>query len=353
MSVKLSLLVFFGLAGALNYFVTKQFISYAKWKQITDIPTERSSHTVTTPGGGGVGLAVTTRALLCSFLMFRQSQSADGSGWMLIIARMISSVLGLFDDRGGLSKKVCFLVQFLAGLIILIFVHGMDWFYIPFIIDLNFGLLGIPLGLIWIVGVTNIYNFLDGVNGIATLQGMVAALAWSLFGWLINEQLLVVSNVILCGTLLAFLYYNWTPAKVFMGDAGSVFLGLWFAGMPFWAVSLQQGMKIGPMIWFAAILLWPFLFDGSYTIFKRYQNGENVLDAHRSHLYQRLHIAGWTHEKVSSLYGLFATVCALTGFLFLYSSEVARLAIFIILFSVSLLFSSYVRRVEQKQQITQ
>src|SRR5690625_6491438 len=94
----------------------------------------------------------------------------------------------------------------------------MDWFYIPFIIDWNFGLLGIPLGLIWIVGVTNIYNFLDGVNGIATLQGMVAALAWSLFGWLINEPLLVVSNVILCGTLLAFLYYNWTPAKIFRSE---------------------------------------------------------------------------------------------------------------------------------------
>src|SRR5690625_7290874 len=117
-------------------------------------------------------------------------------------------------------------------------------------------------------------------------------------------------------------------------------------------VSIQQCKKIGHMICFAVILLWPFLFDGSYTIFKRYQNGENVLDAHRSHLYQRLHIAGWTHEKVSSLYGLFATVCALTGFLFLYSSDVARLAIFIILFIVSLLFLLYVRWLELYQHIS-
>src|SRR5690625_7717468 len=95
--------------------------------------------------------------------------------------------------------------QYLTVFIILIFVLGSNCFYILYIIYWNFGLLGIPLELIWIVGYTNIYNFLDGENGIATLQGMVAALAWSLLGWLMNEPLLVVSNVILCGTLLAFL----------------------------------------------------------------------------------------------------------------------------------------------------
>src|SRR5690625_5542419 len=114
MSVKLSLLVFFGLAGALNYFVTKQFISYAKRKQITDIPTERSSHTVPTPRGGGVGIVVTTLALLSCFLILRELKGADGSVWMFIIALIINSVLGLFDAGGGVSQKVSVLVQLLA-----------------------------------------------------------------------------------------------------------------------------------------------------------------------------------------------------------------------------------------------
>src|SRR5690625_7790932 len=115
MSVKLSLLVFFGLAGALNYFVTKQFISYAKWKQITDIPTERSSHTVPTPRGGGVGFVVTALARLSCFLIFREPQGADGSVWMFIIALIIISVFGLFHDWGGLSKKVRFVVCSVVG----------------------------------------------------------------------------------------------------------------------------------------------------------------------------------------------------------------------------------------------
>src|SRR5690625_7519419 len=106
-------------------------------------------------------------------------------------------------------------------------------------------------------------------------------------------------------------------------------------------VSIQQCKKIGHMICFAVILLWPFLFDGSYTIFKRYQDGENVLDAHRSHLYQRLHIARWTHEKVSSLYGLFAVVCAMARVLTLDSSEVGRPASLITLFSLYPPLSDY------------
>lgn len=353
MSVKLSFFVFFVIAWIVNFFVTKWFIVYAKRKQITDIPTDRSSHTTPTPRGGGVGFVITTLALLSIYLIVDQVPQEGQSAGTLVAALIIISVLGLFDDKGGLSKRIRFLVQFCTVLIILIFVQGLDWFYIPAIIDWNIGLFGIPLGLLWMVGVTNIYNFLDGVDGIATLQGIVAALAWCVFGWLLNEPLLMMANVILCGTLLAFLGFNWTPAKIFMGDAGSVFLGLWFAAMPFWAVSLNHTFNIGSTIWFGAILLWPFLFDGSFTIFKRYRNGENILDAHRSHLYQRLHIAGWSHQKVSSLYGVFAIICTLLGLTFMYSSEIVRLGIVIILFVVSLFYANYVRGVERKQRIMQ
>src|SRR5690625_5686076 len=123
MSLNLSLLVFFGMAGVLNYFVTKQFISYAKRKQITDIPTERSSHTVPTPRGGGVGFVVTTLALLSCYMIFREHQGVEGSVWMFIIALIIFSVLGMFYERGGLLKKFRFLVQILAGLILYIIDH--------------------------------------------------------------------------------------------------------------------------------------------------------------------------------------------------------------------------------------
>src|SRR5690625_7770719 len=94
MSLNLSLLVFFGMAGVLNYFVTKQFISYAKRKQITDIPTERSSHTVPTPRGGGGGFVVTTLALFSCSLIFRGPQGVVGGVWVFIIALLFSLMLG-------------------------------------------------------------------------------------------------------------------------------------------------------------------------------------------------------------------------------------------------------------------
>lgn len=352
MSVMLAFFVLFAMALIVNYFLTMWFISYARQKQITDIPTHRSSHTVPTPRGGGIGFVITTLSLLLLYSIFVRIESS-GHIWVLVIALIMISILGLADDKDGLSKKVRFLVQFCVALLILSLVQGLDWIYIPGVLELNVVVLGIPLGLLWFIGVTNIYNFLDGVDGIATIQGIVAAVAWCVFGYLLNEPLLIIANIILCGTLLAFLRYNWTPARIFMGDAGSVFLGLWFAAMPFWAASMQQTFHSGQTIWFAAIILWPFLFDGSFTIFKRFRNGENILDAHRSHLYQRLHIAGWSHKKVSLLYGMLAVISMFFGFAFLYSPEYVRLGIAAWLFITSLFFARYVDKVEQKNQITQ
>lgn len=330
-----------------NIIFTGWFVGYAERHQITDIPTERSSHVIPTPRGGGLGFVFITIISLLLFVLW-EGYSTVKSIWYLMAVFVGIAFLGWRDDKGGLSRKIRFVVQIVCGFVVLWFISNLEIFYIPAILDVELAyVIGLFLGLLWLTGATNMYNFMDGVDGIAALQGLVASLAWGILGWYVNEPLLFAGNTFVFATLLAFLFYNWSPAKIFMGDVGSVFLGFWFASTPFFASSLSPEIAIGETIWFAAIVLWPFLFDGSYTIFRRYRQGENIFDAHRSHLYQRLNIVGWSHKKVALLYGLFALVSSACAGLFLLLSDPFRVLIIGCLFLLSIVFSRFVATKEE------
>jgi len=332
-----------------NLLVTRWYIDFARRKNILDVPIARSSHTRITPRGGGVGfVSIMLITLLFLLLFFDISGPVTNNGMYLLAALTGISLLGWYDDMGSLLKRVRFTVQIICGLTILLGIGTLATFYIPLIVTVKAGFVGTLLGIIWIAGTTNIYNFMDGVDGIASLQGIVAAVSWALFGWIIEFELLVIMNFVLIALLFAFLRYNWSPAVVFMGDVGSVFLGFWFASLPFLAAAFSPDLMIGDTIWFGALVLWPFLFDGSFTIARRYKNGENVLDAHRSHLYQRLNIAGYSHKYIATLYSCFAAISSVMAFLFLYGSETLRFFSVAALFILSLGYAMYVTKVEER-----
>ena len=127
-----------------------------------------------------------------------------------------------------------------------------------------------------------------------------------------------------------------------MGDVGSLFMGLFFAIMPFYAAYSTQGVPIGITIWLGALLLWPFLFDGSFTIVKRLIRGDNIFEAHRSHLYQRLNINGWKHSKISLLYLLFCLKTLFVSLVFYYGNEGVRFSVVALLLLLSSIFAIYV-----------
>lgn len=340
-------------AFLVNLFFTKWYIHFAERKEIFDVPIARSSHTRVTPRGGGAGFVIVTLTASLAYLIFSvHTDTVLTSGFYFIAALLGISLLGWFDDMGSLLKMIRFTVQIICGLTILLGIGTMAIFYIPLLVSVKAGVIGTLLGLIWITGTTNIYNFMDGVDGIAGLQGVIAAISWATFGWVIESELIVVMNLVLLAALLAFLKFNWSPASLFMGDVGSVFLGFWFASLPFLATSLSDDFMIGDVIWFAAFVLWPFLFDGSFTIVRRYRQGENVLDAHRSHLYQRLNIAGYSHKHIAILYACFAVVSSVFAFLFLQGSEVTRFISIAALFIGSLSYAYYVQRMEERTSQT-
>jgi len=329
-----------------NYFFTKWFIRYAKVKRITDYPTERSSHEVPTPRGGGFGFVLFT---ILGTVVYASISGIYIHANLLILlgAALFVAVLGWFDDKNDLSKRVRFSVQLLAAVIVLLAISNFSILYLPSGIIVQMGLIGLVPGLIWITGNTNIFNFMDGVDGIASVQTLTASAGWIIFAFFWEAPSLMAINLfVFCG-VASFLLFNWSPAKIFMGDVGSLFLGFLFGSMPFFAAATVSSLSVGMAVWVGGLLLWPFLFDGTFTILRRLFKGENIFQAHRSHLYQKMNIGGWKHHSISLIYLLFSLLSMVIALLFVFGSHTIQWTLVALLLLFSLIFSAVVLMLER------
>jgi UDP-N-acetylmuramyl pentapeptide phosphotransferase/UDP-N-acetylglucosamine-1-phosphate transferase len=210
---------------------------------------------------------------------------------------ILVAAMGWLDDVGSVWRSVRFLVHSIAAVIAMLAFGYFDEIVVPFVGPIHFSWLGVPLTFLWIAGLTNAYNFMDGIDGIAGGQAVVAGVGWVILCGMMNRPEVGILGILAASTSLGFLMHNWPPAKIFMGDVGSSFLGYTFAVIPLMC------RNASPALPFASLLLvWPFVFDTCFTIIRRARKRENIFVAHRSHLYQRLHIAGWSHLQVTLLY---------------------------------------------------
>jgi len=210
------------------------------------------------------------------------------------------------DDLKSLSNRVRFGAHILSALFVIGFIGVFEEVQAPLGPPENMGWFGILLTLFWITGFTNAYNFMDGIDGLSGGQAVVAGLAWLALGVITGLPVVSLLGAAIAGSSLGFLGHNWPPAHIFMGDVGSAFLGYTLA------VLAVVGGLADPRLPFAGVLIvWPFVFDTTFTILRRLRRGENVFVAHRSHLYQRLVIAGYSHRSVTLLYLSLAFVGAL------------------------------------------
>jgi Fuc2NAc and GlcNAc transferase len=271
--------------------------------QILDIPNDRSSHDSPTPRGGGLVIVGISLAGLLAYILWSGAHPAMPVYSFIMAAAMIALVSWL-DDIRSLPNWVRFVVH-LAGALIVILGSGAAWqsFSLPFYGELPLGIVGFTVALMWIAGFTNSYNFMDGIDGIAGVQAVVAGLGWLLLGSMINQPECAVLGMLISAGSAGFLWWNLPPAKIFMGDVGSAFIGFSFAFMSVWAAANDPHMAVA-----GVILVWPFVFDSIFTLLRRVRKGENIFKPHRSHLYQRLVQQGWTHGQVSILYMLLALV---------------------------------------------
>ncbi|MBX3196825.1 MAG: glycosyltransferase family 4 protein [Labilithrix sp.] len=262
---------------------------FALRRALLDAPNERSLHTLPTPRLGGVGVVVATLA-------------ACGVGWRLAPPALHALVgvcaaialVGLRDDVRPVSAAVRISVQ-LALAVTFLWVVGTP----PLLVarELPLPLPSVLVGallVVWIVGVLNIYNFMDGMDGLAGFQTLTACAALALV--LGAGSALSAFAIVLGSSALGFFAHNFPPARIFMGDAGSTFIGMAFATL---AVLGSHG---GVPITESALPLAPFLLDGTFTIVRRALRRERIWQAHRTHLYQRAAQAGLSHREVLLVY---------------------------------------------------
>jgi len=268
-----------------------------------DRPNDRSSHTVPTPRCGGAGIVVAVIA--GTAVLVRVTSAPSHSLVKLLAAAVLIAAVSLIDDLRTLSAAVRFPVHLIASAIVVMTIGYWQDAAAGHLL-VHFGIAGALLTCLWIAGVTNVYNFMDGIDGIAGVQALTAGTAWAIIGLNAGALPAAIMGAVIAAASLGFLFHNWPPARIFMGDVGSAFLGFLFAATPL-LVPLRDSLAR------AILVLWPFLFDSTFTLLRRLRRRENIFAAHRSHLYQRLIISGRSHRFVTTLYGLLAVWGALAA----------------------------------------
>ncbi|MDM7922530.1 MAG: glycosyltransferase family 4 protein [Pyrinomonadaceae bacterium] len=228
----------------------------------------------------------------------------------LISSIMVAAVSWL-DDIRSLSVVIRFLVHAIAAAFVIFDIgywHVITITAVPGSFDLGF--FGSLVSGLWIVWMINAYNFMDGIDGIAGSQAVVSGLGWATIAYLAGTVEIAIFASVLVGAALGFLWHNWQPAKIFMGDVGSAYLGFVFAVIPILFIGKSNDIDAYiPLI--AVALLWLFVFDTIWTFLRRLLRGERVWTAHREHLYQQLVRSGWQHRSVTVLYSILAGIIAL------------------------------------------
>lgn len=279
-----------------------RFRGWAVRRQILDFPNQRSLHTGAVPRGGGIAIVALT---LAGLLVVHALRPIEPVRLLLayIGAGAFVATLSWIDDVRGLPAFVRLAGHLAAAAIVVSVCGGLHVLALPGAGTFDIGVAGTLLAIAWIVGLTNAFNFMDGSDGIAALQAVVAGAGLVVIGLLAQQPLMVWVSVLIAGASAGFLRRNWAPADVFMGDVGSAFLGYSLA-----TVSLM-GASSDPRLAAAGVLVvWPFVFDTGFTLLQRLRRGERVWEAHRSHLYQRSITHGAGHSEVAIAYAVAAAV---------------------------------------------
>jgi len=279
------------LSGVLTGLVRR----YALAKHLLDHPNERSSHTRPTPRGGGLAIVVcfsaTTLALgLLGLAPWRACAA-------LLVSGLLVATVGLLDDRYQVAARWRMLVHIVSGVCVL-----WSWAGIPLVPafgrEWDLGWIGVALTLLYLVWMVNLYNFMDGIDGIASIQAITASLGGAACWWLATHSIHALVPVCFAACVAGFLLWNYPPAKIFMGDTGSGFIGMTLGTLSIWAAH-----ETNRLFWCWMILSGCFMVDATTTFCRRAWRGERVVEPHRSHAYQHASRVHGSHKKISLAIG--------------------------------------------------
>jgi UDP-N-acetylmuramyl pentapeptide phosphotransferase/UDP-N-acetylglucosamine-1-phosphate transferase len=315
---------------------------------IFDTPGNRSSHTIPTPRLGGTGIVLPVLAFF--LIQFFVHDSLKQSRENILLTAILTGgslcfITGLIDDLKGMKATVKLLLQCIcAGLAVF---SGLRINSIAGFSGLTLSpALGSIAAFCWILLMINAFNFMDGMNGKSGTFTAVAVFFIYLMLKGKNAGILPNALLLIMGASFSFLIFNVTPAKTFMGDSGSLFIGYLLAVIPLY---LHSGDKIFYPFGSFVILLLPFLYDVIYTLIRRILKGENILKAHRTHLYQRLMIAGWGHDKILRLVFITYLLCGFLAIRFRDTFNISsRILICLLALFIMVIYTGFVIMKEKK-----
>jgi UDP-GlcNAc:undecaprenyl-phosphate GlcNAc-1-phosphate transferase len=273
---------------------------------VLDEPNHRSSHERPTPSGGGIAIVASFAAGFAAVLAV--SDEARLSAFHLVgfgAAAVAIAAVGYVDDLKLLKTfKVKLAAQVGAALLLTLFGIVVTRISVPGIGAVDLGWAGYPLTILWVVTLTNVFNFMDGLDGLAGGTAVIVASFLCAVTFLEGSFFVYILCYVIAASAAGFLIFNFPPARLFMGDVGSQFLGFAFAALAVVAAEVdasRMSLLVVPLLFFH------FLFDVFFTLVRRALRGENITQAHRSHLYQLLNRSGTSHRAVTLLhYGVTA-----------------------------------------------
>jgi Fuc2NAc and GlcNAc transferase len=290
-TVALALIIGFASSWALTIAIRR----FAIASQMVDHPNERSSHSVPTPRGGGVAIVVSFAALL---IALRALDAISGRFFAAALGGgVLVAMLGFADDRAHLPARWRFLGHAIAAVWTLWWLGPMPavpLFGTPVVL----GFAGLAVAGCFIVWSVNLFNFMDGIDGIASVEAITCATSGALLWCLSGIGPDWVAALALTAAVAGFLIWNFPPAKIFMGDAGSGFLGFTVAFFSLWC-----GYSAPQLFWSWFILFGCFMVDGTTTLVRRVRRGDKFYVAHRSHAYQYAARRLGSHRRVTLIVG--------------------------------------------------
>ena len=281
MSILILKSIHFLFSFILTFFFLKTFIPILR-KIFPVIPNERGMHNIVKPSSGGI-------SFIAIYFVLALYQ-----GFFLPLFSIPISIIGVVDDKFNLSKFLRFLFQVFTVLLIILYLRNDPDGFVNTIT--NYGFIGYFFLIIFGTSIINFINFMDGIDGL--ICGSMIVIFSTLNGGIHNLTPLI-------GTLTAFLYFNWYPSKIFMGDAGSLFLGSYLVSIMYSNSSDLIGL------FRICLLCSPILLDALFCILRRMINKKNIFKAHKSHLFQRLYDSGWSHSKISLIFIFFTLLVTL------------------------------------------
>lgn len=262
----------------LSWFLTALIRRWAVRADLIDRPNERSSHKMPTPRGGGV-------AIVCAFFgaliaLWLSDRAAATLTFALLSSGLPVAIVGFLDDRKPLPARWRFLVHTASAMALLWALRQIPPL-MAFGRELDLGWSAPILALLYLVWMTNLYNFMDGIDGIAGVQAVTVALGGAYCSWLASAGASSTVSIVLACASAGFLVWNYPPARIFMGDAGSGFLGITIGALAIW--SSQDAPQL---LWSWTILMGCFVVDATVTLARRVAKGESFHVPHRTHAYQ-------------------------------------------------------------------